>query len=283
LDRFIFAPELNREPPMPLPSLPHVFAWILKALVIVVFVQNAVPVHGQCFGKRRVPTLDFPTDIPMWEIYGINPFTPIKVQPIPFTPLQVMNYAALRGSPSLEISENHNLATEGTIPKQTIGDPGLENFEAQDEMKSLRRALEKSQAGADENLRRAKKAESKIVELEEDSKGRALIKQKSELAKGVSKGRGAAKRGTAALKQELVKLEKSTKLKVKKASQKISREFQAKIESQLKTGKSKTHAAVKSLLKERDEAVARSAQLIREKSETRILEIKKELSARARS
>ena len=272
---------------MPLPSLPHVFAWILKALVLVVFVQSAVPVQGQCFRKRRMPTLDFPTDIPMWEIYGINPFTPIKVQPIPFTPLQVMNYATLRGSPSLGISENHNLATEGTILKQTIGDSGLENFEAQNEMKSLRRALEKSQAGADKNLRRAKKAESKIVELEEDSKGRALIKQKSELAKGdskgVSKGRGAAKRGTAALKQELVKLEKSTKLKVKKASQKISREFQAKIESQLKTGKSKTDAAVKSLLKERDEAVARAVQLIREKSETRILEIQKELSARARS
>tara|TARA_B110000495_G_scaffold200928_1_gene217186 strand:+ start:254 stop:1084 length:831 start_codon:yes stop_codon:yes gene_type:complete len=276
---------------MPLPSLPHVFAWILKALVLVVFVQSAVPVQGQCFRKRRVPTLDFPTDIPMWEIYGINPFTPIKVQPIPFTPLQVMNYAALRGSPSLGISENHNLATEGTILKQTIGDSGLENFEAQNEMKSLRRALEKSQAGADENLRRAKKAESKIVELEEDSKGRALIKQKSELAKGdskgvskgVSKGRGAAKRVTAALKQELARLEKSTKLKVKKASQKISREFQVKIESQLKTGKSKTDAAVKSLLKERDEAVARAVQLIREKSETRILEIQKELSARARS
>ena len=276
---------------MPLPSLPHVFAWILKALVLVVFVQSAVPVQGQCFRKRRVPTLDFPTDIPMWEIYGINPFTPIKVQPIPFTPLQVMNYAALRGSPSLGISENHNLATEGTILKQTIGDSGLENFEAQNEMKSLRRALEKSQAGADKNLRRAKKAESKIVELEEDSKGRALIKQKSELAKGdskgvskgVSKGRGAAKRVTAALKQELARLEKSTKLKVKKASQKISREFQVKIESQLKTGKSKTDAAVKSLLKERDEAVARAVQLIREKSETRILEIQKELSARARS
>ena len=272
---------------MPLPSLPSAFAWILKALVLVVFVQSAVPVQGQCFRKRRMPTLDFPTDIPMWEIYGINPFTPIKVQPIPFTPLQVMNYATLRGSPSLGISENHNLATEGTIPKQTIGDPGLEKFEAQNEMKSLRRALEQSQASADENLRRAKKAESKIVKLEEDSKGRALIKQKSELAKGdskgVSKGRGAAKRGTAALKQELARLEKSTKLKVKKASQKISREFQVKIESQLKTGKSKTDAAVKSLLKERDEAVAGAVQLIREKSETRILEIQKELSARARS
>lgn len=280
---------------MPLPSLPYVFAWILKALVLVVFVQSAVPVHGQCFRKRRVPTLDFPTDIPMWEIYGINPFTPIKVQPIPFTPLQVMNYAALRGSPSLGISENHNLATEGTIPKQTIGDPGLGNFEAQNEMKSLRRALEQSQASADENLRRAKKAESKIVKLEEDSKGRASIKQKSELAKGdskgvskgvskgISKGRGAAKRGTAALKQELARLEKSTKLKVKKASQKISRKFQVRIESQLKTGKSKTDAAVKSLLKERDEAVAGAVQLIREKSETRILEIQKELSARARS
>lgn len=55
-------------------------------------------------------------------------------------------------------------------------------------MKSLKRALEKLQVSADENFRRAKKAESKIVEFEEDSKGRALIKQKPELAKGVQSG-----------------------------------------------------------------------------------------------
>lgn len=124
----------------------------------------------------------------MWEIHGINPFSPIKLQPIPFTPLQIVNYAALRCSPSSGISENHNLVTEVTISKQSFGDSGFENSEAKNEMKSLKRALEKLQVSADENFRRAKKAESKIVEFEEDSKGRALIKQKPELAKGVQSG-----------------------------------------------------------------------------------------------
>ncbi len=74
---------------MPLSLQTKAFIWILKAFVVLVFVQSAVPVEGQCLRRRRVPTLDFPTNIPMWEIYGLNPYAPIKVQSIPYTPLQI--------------------------------------------------------------------------------------------------------------------------------------------------------------------------------------------------
>ncbi len=276
---------------MPLSLQTKAFVWILKAFVVLVFLQSAVPVEGQCLRRRRVPTLDFPTNIPMWEIYGLNPYAPIKVQSIPFTPLQVSNYASVRVAKSVEILGDREKAIESEIQEQVVGDAIREGLATNSEIESLKRELGQAQAMADENLKRAKRAELKIAKSEAESKGRSQGKSKGgateapamSSAKGASKGRRSAKRGTAALKQELARIEKLTKQQEERATQKIAREFQKKIESVMKTGKSNSDSAVKSLGRERDEAVAQAVKRIQEKSKKRISEIQKELSARARS
>jgi|GEM_PF-2184944 hypothetical protein len=276
---------------MPLSLQTKAFVWILKAFVVLVFLQSAVPVEGQCLRRRRVPTLDFPTNIPMWEIYGLNPYAPIKVQSIPFTPLQVSNYASVRVAKSVEILGDREKAIESEIQEQVVGKSIREGLETNSEIESLKRELEQARAMADENLQRAKRAELKIAKSEAESRGRSKGKSKGgaseapalSSAKGAPKGRQSAKRGTAALKQELARIEKLTKQQEKRATQKIAREFQKKIESVMKTGKSNSDSAVKSLGRERDEAVAQAVKRIQEKSKKRISEIQKELSARARS
>ncbi|MDG1511558.1 MAG: hypothetical protein P8L78_19750 [Mariniblastus sp.] len=276
---------------MPLSLQTKAFVWILKAFVVLVFLQSAVPVEGQCLRRRRVPTLDFPTNIPMWEIYGLNPYAPIKVQSIPFTPLQVSNYASVRVAKSVEILGDREKAIESEIQEQVVGDAIREGLATNSEIESLKRELGQAQAMADENLKRAKRAELKIAKSEAESKGRSQGKSKGgateapamSSARGASKGRRSAKRGTAALKQELARIEKLTKQQEERATQKIAREFQKKIESVMKTGKSNSDSAVKSLGRERDEAVAQAVKRIQEKSKKRISEIQKELSARARS
>lgn len=276
---------------MPLSLQTKAFVWILKAFVVLVFLQSAVPVEGQCLRRRRVPTLDFPTNIPMWEIYGLNPYAPIKVQSIPFTPLQVSNYASVRVAKSVEILGDREKAIESEIQEQVVGDAIREGLATNSEIESLKRELGQAQAMADENLKRAKRAELKIAKSEAESKGRSQGKSKGgateapamSSAKGASKGRRSAKRGTAALKQELARIEKLTKQQEERATQKIAREFQKKIDSVMKTGKSNSDSAVKSLGRERDEAVAQAVKRIQEKSKKRISEIQKELSARARS
>ena len=276
---------------MPLSLQTKAFVWILKAFVVLAFLQSAVPVEGQCLRRRRVPTLDFPTNIPMWEIYGLNPYAPIKVQSIPFTPLQVSNYASVRVAKSVEILGDREKAIESEIQEQVVGKSIREGLETNSEIESLKRELEQARAMADENLQRAKRAELKIAKSEAESRGRSKGKSKGgaseapalSSAKGAPKGRQSAKRGTAALKQELARIEKLTKQQEKRATQKIAREFQKKIESVMKTGKSNSDSAVKSLGRERDEAVAQAVKRIQEKSKKRISEIQKELSARARS
>ncbi|MDA7918675.1 hypothetical protein N9X53_01370 [Mariniblastus sp.] len=276
---------------MPLSLQTKAFVWILKAFVVLVFLQSAVPVEGQCLRRRRVPTLDFPTNIPMWEIYGLNPYAPIKVQSIPFTPLQVSNYASVRVAKSVEILGDREKAIESEIQEQVVGKSIREGLETNSEIESLKRELEQARAMADENLQRAKRAELKIAKSEAESRGRSKGKSKGgaseapalSSAKGAPKGRQSAKRGTAALKQELARIEKLTKQQEKRATQKIAREFQKKIESVMKTGKSNSDSAVKSLGRERDEAVAQAVKRIQEESKKRISEIQKELSARARS
>jgi len=276
---------------MPLSLQTKAFVWILKAFVVLVFLQSAVPVEGQCLRRRRVPTLDFPTNIPMWEIYGLNPYAPIKVQSIPFTPLQVSNYASVRVAKSVEILGDREKAIESEIQEQVVGKSIREGLETNSEIESLKRELEQARAMADENLQRAKRAELEIAKSEAESRGRSKGKSKGgaseapalSSAKGAPKGRQSAKRGTAALKQELARIEKLTKQQEKRATQKIAREFQKKIESVMKTGKSNSDSAVKSLGRERDEAVAQAVKRIQEKSKKRISEIQKELSARARS
>ncbi|MDA7932729.1 hypothetical protein N9B53_02790 [Mariniblastus sp.] len=276
---------------MPLSLQTKAFVWILKAFVVLVFLQSAVPVEGQCLRRRRVPTLDFPTNIPMWEIYGLNPYAPIKVQSIPFTPLQVSNYASVRVAKSVEILGDREKAIESEIQEQVVGKSIREGLETNSEIESLKRELEQARAMADENLQSAKRAELKIAKSEAESRGRSKGKSKGgaseapalSSAKGAPKGRQSAKRGTAALKQELARIEKLTKQQEKRATQKIAREFQKKIESVMKTGKSNSDSAVKSLGRERDEAVAQAVKRIQEESKKRISEIQKELSARARS
>mgnify|MGYP000483321672 CR=1 FL=1 len=148
---------------MPLSLQTKAFVWILKAFVVLVFLQSAVPVEGQCLRRRRVPTLDFPTNIPMWEIYGLNPYAPIKVQSIPFTPLQVSNYASVRVAKSVEILGDREKAIESEIQEQVVGKSIREGLETNSEIESLKRELEQARAMADENLQRAKRAELKIA------------------------------------------------------------------------------------------------------------------------
>jgi hypothetical protein len=268
---------------MSFPSRSNVFVWILKAFVVIVFVQTAIPVDGQCLRRRRVPTLDFPTNIPMWEIYGLNPYAPIKVQPIPFMPLQVSNVAAVRVAESVEVLGDQDKVIEDAILEQLVGKAEPENSALKGEIESLKRDLDQIKAIADENLKRAKRAELAISKFKTKPKVGGSKGQNTDAVKGDAKGRRAAKRGTAALKQELAKIEKSNKLQEKRVSQRITREFQKKVESLLEMGKSDSGPAVKALLRERDQAVAKAKQGIREKSKKRVLEIQKELSARARS
>lgn len=279
----MFSPELKRELTMPLFLRTGAFNWILRAFVVVVFVQCAVPVEGQCLRRRRVPTLDFPTSLPMWEIYGLNPYAPVTVQPIPFSPLQVSNYAAVRAVESVEILDAGDETAEGAILKRVDSEPSLEARASKNEIDSLKRELNRVQGVAEENLKRAERAESKISKLVAESKTPSSEVQDMGSGKVGSKGRPNAKRGTAVLKQELAKIEKTTKQQETRATQKISREFKRKIEALVKTGKSGSDPAFKSLVRERAEAVAEAVKRIREKSQKRILEIQKELSARARS
>jgi len=272
---------------MPLSLQTKAFIWILKAFVVLVFMQSAVPVEGQCLRRRHVPNLDFPTNIPMWEIYGLNPYAPIKVQSIPFTPLQISNYDSVRVVAAVELSGDREEAIESEIQKQVAGDAALEQPATSSEIEALKRELDQAKAQADKNLQRAKRAELKIAKSETESKkaskGEASEVQASSSAKRSPKGRRSAKRGTAALKQELAKIEKLTKQQEERAAQTIAREFQKKIDSVMKTGKSSSDSAVKSLQRERDEAVVQAVKRIQEKGKKRISEIQKELSARARS
>ena len=162
---------------MPLSLQTKAFVWILKAFVVLVFLQSAVPVEGQCLRRRRVPTLDFPTNIPMWEIYGLNPYAPIKVQSIPFTPLQVSNYASVRVAKSVEILGDREKAIESEIQEQVVGKSIREGLETNSEIESLKRELEQARAMADENLQRAKRAELKIAKSEAESRGNPKVQR----------------------------------------------------------------------------------------------------------
>lgn len=260
---------------MSLPSQANVFIWILKAFVVLVFLQCAVPVEGQCLRRRRVPVLDFPTDVPMWEIYGMNPYAPVIVEPIPFTPLQISNYAAVRAVNAVEISGDER---KGNDDAAVIEEPTSET-----EVESLKQKLDEVKSLADRNLKRAERAESKIGKLEADSSRVSSQGQSLPAGKGASKGRRSAKRGTAALKQELARLEKLTKQQVTRATQKIERDYKKKIDMVIKTGKSVSSPAVKSLMLERDETKEKTVKKIREMSKKRLSEIQNELAARARS
>ena len=171
--------------------------------------QTAIPVDGQCLRRRRVPTLDFPTNIPMWEIYGLNPYAPIKVQPIPFMPLQVSNVAAVRVAESVEVLGDQDKVIEDAILEQLVGKAEPENSALKGEIESLKRDLDQIKAIADENLKRAKRAELEISKFKTKPKVGGSKGQNTDAVKGDAKGRRAAKRGTAALKQELAKIEKN--------------------------------------------------------------------------
>lgn len=266
-----------------LPLRTNAFFWILRAFAVIVFVQCVVPVEGQCLRRRRVPTLDFPTSLPMWEIYGLNPYAPVTVQPIPFSPFQVSNYAAVRVVESDEILGAGDEVAEGAIFERVDSESSLEERTSKNKVDSLKRELNRVQGVADENLKRAELAESKISKLAVESKTPSSGVQDSGSAKGSSKGRPDSKRGTAVLKQELSRIKKTIMQQETRVTQKISREFKKKIEALVKTGKPESDPVFKSLLRERDKAVAEAVKRVQEKSKKRILEIQKELSARARS
>ena len=189
----------------------------------------------------------------------------------------------MRAVESVEILDAGGEAAEGAIVKRVDSEPSLEARASKNEIDSLKRELNRVQGVAEENLKRAERAESKISKLVAESKTPSSEVQDMGSGKVGSKGRPNAKRGTAVLKQELAKIEKTTKQQETRATQKISREFKRKIEALVKTGKSESDPAFKSLVRERAEAVAEAVKRIREKSQKRILEIQKELSARARS
>ncbi len=260
---------------MSLFSQANAFVWILKAFVVLVFLQIAVPVEGQCLRRRRVPALDFPTDVPMWEIYGLNPYAPVIVEPISFTPLQTSNYAAARTVNAKEIFGDETKVTDDAA---VIEEPMAETV-----IESLRQKLDEVKSLADRNLNRAERAESKIAKLEADFRGVSPQGQSLPAGKEGARGRRSAKRGTAALKQELAKLEKLTNQQVTRATQKIERDYKKKIDTVLKTGKSAKSPAVKSLIRERNETREKAVKKIQETSKKRISEIQNELASRARS